>query len=346
MINRIRPAAVALALAIGSLAPAAAGTTQPPAPAAFALLSDVLSAPSKVSYTGVVESVRIGTHGSEASVYRIEHRAPDMTRKLYSAPPELFGDSEIARGNFEFSVDAKHHRIVETKNAATLEDRRSIGDNEALIRANYRPVRVGAEIFDGRPVVDALLVNKYTNRGTMFVRVDRETKIVLDKQEFGPKGALVSEIRLEQVHYGPVPAADFSLPKGYAVVGVPKVQEVSSDPDRLIHDAGFAARKPGTLPEGFAPLSGDVVELHGARTVQLLYSDGLRTVSLFESATAVEPNMAPFHPQSVSLGGRNGQYGEDGSMDLLTWSDGKLYYTLVGELGMTELANIAGTITP
>ena len=152
MINRVRPGAFALALAIGSLAPAGAGTTQPAA-APFALLSDVLSAPSKVSYTGVVESVRIGTHGSEASVYHIEHRAPDMTRKLFSAPPEIFGDSEIARGNLEFSIDAKHHRIVETKNAATLEDRRSIGDNEALIRANYRPVRVGAEIFDGRPVV-------------------------------------------------------------------------------------------------------------------------------------------------------------------------------------------------
>ncbi|HEY6485119.1 MAG TPA: hypothetical protein VIX83_01900 [Candidatus Cybelea sp.] len=346
MIKRIKPSALALALAIGSLAPAAAGTAQTSASAPFALLADVLSAPSKISYTGVVESVRIGSHGSEASVYRIEHRAPEMTRKVFSAPPELFGDSEIARGNLKFSIDARHHRIVEAKNAATLEDRRSIGDNEALIRANYRPVRVGTESFDGRPVVDALLVNKYTNRTTMFVRVDRETKIVLDKQEFGPKGALVSEIRLEQVRYGPVPANDFSLPKGYAVVGGPKLQEVSSDPDRLIHDAGFAARKPGALPEGFTPLSGDVVDMHGARTVQLLYSDGLRTVSLFESATAVAPNMAPFHPQSVTLGGRTGQYGEDGSVDLLTWSDGKLYYTLVGELGMTELANIAGTITP
>ncbi|HEX3368088.1 MAG TPA: hypothetical protein VHS56_00805 [Candidatus Cybelea sp.] len=346
MIDRIRQSAVALAFAIGSLAPASAGTAQTPAAAPFALLSDVLLAPSKISYTGIVESVRIGSHGSVASVYRIEHRAPDMTRKLYSAPAELFGDSEITKGNLEFSIDAKHRRIVETKNAATLEDRRSIGDNEALIRANYRPVRVGTESFGGRPVVDALLVNKYTHRTTMFARIDRETKIVLDRQEFGPHGALVSEIRLERVRYGAVPAADFSLPKGYAVVGGPKLQEVSSNPDRLIHDAGFAARKPGGLPEGFAPLSGDLVDMHGARTVQLLYSDGLRTVSLFESATAVAPNMAPFHPQSVTLGGRTGQYGEDGSMDLLAWSDGKLYYTLVGELGMTELANIAGTITP
>jgi hypothetical protein len=342
---------LAVALAVGSgvlsiFAPAGAADKAQTSPAPFALLSDVLSAPSKVSYTATVESVRIGSHGSEASVYRIEHRAPDMTRKLYSAPPELFGDSEITEGNVKFSIDERHHRIVETKTPAILADRRSIGDNEALIRANYRPVRVGSTSFDGRPAVSALLVNKYTNRGTILVRVDRETNVVLDKQEFGPNGALVSETRLEQVHYGPVPAADFALPKGYALVDGPKVQEVSDDPDRLVHDAGFAARKPVALPEGFAPQSGDLVTLRGGRAVQLLYSDGVRTVSLFESSTPMAPNMVPLHPQSLTLHGHTAQYGEDGTVDLLTWTDGKLYYTLVGELGVSELANIAGTVTP
>jgi negative regulator of sigma E activity len=311
----------------------------------FALLSDVLTAPSKVSYRGVVESVRTGNNGSEASVYRIEHRAPNLTRKTFSAPPQLLGDSEITRDNLKFSIDVKHRRIVETKNEATPEDGRTLGDSEALIRANYRPVRVANGMFDGRPVVAAFLINKHTNRATLFVRVDRETKIVLDKQELGPKGAIVSEIRLEQVQYGPVPAGNFALPKGYAVVGGPKVMELSSDPNRLIRDAGFAAIKPNALPGGFAPVRGDIVEMHGARTVQLLYSDGIRTVSLFESATPVAPNMAPLHPQSVTVGTHTARYGEDGGDDLLTWTDGKLYYTLVGELGITELANIAGTIT-
>lgn len=345
MRSRTSAGALAFALALNGVVPAYAAAA-PASAAPFALLSDVLSAPSKVSYSAIVETVRIGNHGSEASVYRIEHRAPDMTRKVYSAPPALFGDSEITEGSLKYSIDEKHHRIVETKNAATATDPKSVGDNEALIRANYRPVRVGTTSFGGRPVVGALLVNKYTNRGTIFVRVDRETNVVLDKQEFGPNGALLSETRLEQVRYGPVPAANFALPKGYAVVDGPKVQEVSNDPDRLIHDAGFAARKPVALPEGFAPLSGDVVELRGSRTVQLLYSDGLRTVSLFESSAPIGPNMAPLHPQPVTLGGRTAQYGEDGAVDLLTWTDGKLYYTLVGELGITELANIAGKVTP
>jgi anti-sigma factor RsiW len=56
--------------------------------------------------------------------------------------------------------------------------------------------------------------------------------------------------------------------------------------------------------------------------------------------------MAPFHPDALNVGGRPAQYAEDGTVALLTWNDGTLYYTLVGELGKIELQHIATTITP
>ena len=56
------------------------------------------------------------------------------------------------------------------------------------------------------------------------------------------------------------------------------------------------------------------------------------------------PNMNPLHPESVSIGDRNGEYAEDGSVALLTWNDGSLYYTLVGDLGRPELQLIADSI--
>jgi hypothetical protein len=179
----------------------------------------------------------------------------------------------------------------------------------------------------------------------MLVRVDRETKIVLDKQEFAAGGAMIGETRLDHVRYAPVSPTAFDLPKGYAVVQPQRVTGSSNDPDRVVNGAGFAARKPA-LPDGFSPLDGELVELRGIRTIQLLYSDGIRTVSLFETATAVTPDMAPFHPDALNVGGRPAQYAEDGTVALLTWNDGTLYYTLVGELGKIELQHIATTITP
>jgi negative regulator of sigma E activity len=336
----MRASVLAAVLLAAGLVPAGADSQHElPMP----LLEAVLSAPSHVSYSAVVETVRTGGHGSQASVYRIEHRAPDLTRRNYSAPPDLLGSSDIVKGNRTFRIDPKHRRIVETA-TATLGDFQE-KTSAALIRANYRALRVGTEMFDGRPTIDALLVNRHTHRATTFVRVDSQTKIVLDKQEFGADGALVSETRLAQVRYGEVPAANFALPKEYAVVAAQQSIGPAEDPDRLIREAGFAARKP-SLPEGFAPLDGDVVTLRGTRTVQLLYSDGIRTVSLFESPAAVMPNLNPLHPESVSIGSRNAEYAEDGSVALLTWNDGTLYYTLVGDLGRPELRSIAGTITP
>ncbi len=333
---------VGLALLAASLSRAGADSGREPL---LALLSQALAAPSTVSYSGVVEVVRIGSRVTEASIYRIEHRAPGLTLRTYSAPPPLFGDSVVVRGDLSFAIDRKRHRVVETRSDPP-EDRLVVSDSEALIRENYRAIDKGDETFDGRQTVDVLLINKYSHHPTMFVRIDRESKVVLDKQEYGDDGALVSESRFEQVRYAPVSTADFALPKQYGVVQSQMLAEASRDPSRLVRDAGFAARKPRLLPEGFAPLDGALLEMRGVRTLDLLYSDGIRTVSLFECAAAATPDMAPLHPQAVDVGGRSAQYGVDGAVALLTWSDGGLHYTLVGELGRTDLQRIAATVTP
>ena len=292
-----------------------------------------------------MKTARTENRVAVSSVYRVEHRAPDLTRRTYSSPTRFFGDSEIVKGNLEFSIDAKNHRIVVTRSDPTLTAGPALREREALMRANYRTAWRRNGTFAGRPTIDTLLINKHTDRPTILVRVDRETKIVLDKQEFGAGGAIIGETQLDQVRYAPVASTVFDLPKGYTVVQPQRVNGAPSDPDRVVRSAGFAARKPA-LPDGFSPLEGDVVELRGIRTVQLLYSDGLRAVSLFEAATAVTPDMAPFHPDALNVGGRPAKYAQDGAIALLTWNDGTLYYTLVGELGEAELQRIATTITP
>lgn len=337
-----RASLAALTLLACSLTPAGAGSRSDADPA---LLSQVLAAPATVSYSGVVETVRMESRATVTSAYRIEHRAPDLTRRTYSSPPRFLGDSEIVKGNLKFSIDAKNRRVVVTRSDPTLMAGSALRDREALIRANYRTAWRGNGTFGGRPTIDALLINKHTNRPTMFVRVDRETKIVLDKQEFAAGGGMIGETRLDHVRYAPVSPTVFDLPKGYAVVQPQRVHGSSNDPDRVVRNAGFVARKPA-LPDGFSPLDGDLVELRGIRTVALLYSDGIQTVSLFETATAVTPDMVPFHPDALNVGGRPAQYAEDGTVALLTWNDGTLYYTLVGELGKAELQHIATTITP
>ena len=343
-----RTSVIALALLAGTLTLANASQPSPSLPAGSpdAFLFEAASAPATVSYTGTVEVMRIGSRSAEASVYRIEHRAPDLTRRVYTSPSSLEGDSVVSNGDVSFAIDARRHRIVETRNDAA-DDSIAHDANFVLLRDNYRVVRKGAQIFDGRRTIDLMLINKHTGRATMLVRIDQASKIVLDQQEFAPDGSLVSELRFDDVTFGPAaPAADFALPKPYALVRGPIFGEPSEDLDRVDRSAGFAAHEPRSLPGGFSCVGGNLIDLRGILTVHVLYSDGIRTVSLFENAKASTVDVTRLQPQTIQIAGRSAEYAEDGSTALIAWSDGSLYYTLVGEFGLVDLRRMAASVAP
>lgn len=341
-----RASVAALSVAIGMLGFAGAnprGVT--PALATSSrdtLLVAAMSAPSIVSYTGVVEVVRMGTRQAEASVYRVEHRAPGFTRRVYVSPPALAGETVFSKDDLVFSVDPKRRRIVEGRNDA-MDDSTALQADDALVRENYRVAREGSGNFDGRQTIDLAFINNYSHRTTLLVRIDTASKIVLDKEEFASDGALASEQRFEEIRYTSPPPADFTLPP-YAIVRDSTLGAPSQEPARVISSAGFAARLPRALPDGFAAVEGNLVELRGVHTVHLLYSDGIRTFSLFENAKASTLDATRFGATPLRVGVYDAEYAEDGATALLSWSDGSLYYTLVGEVGVVDLPRIAPKI--
>ncbi len=305
---------------------------------------DAMTAPATVSYTGTVEDVSIGNQGSQASVYRIEHRAPNLTERVYMSPPRLRGDSVVTRGDQSFFVDVRRRRVLQSENDAA-NDQIARNDNYILLRANYHAIKKTAESFDGRQVRNVTLINKYTNHVTMLVRVDEQSKLVLDKQQFASDGSLVNEVRFESIRYtADIPQADFDLPKQFAAVRGPTFGEPSKNVAQVVRSAGFPARGPRFLPDGFSPVEGHMIEVKSVPTLHLLYSDGIRTVSLFENTGDVAVNLQPLHPQPVSISGHDAHYAEQGPNTLLTWSDGPLQFALVGDLRLDELQRIAASL--
>jgi negative regulator of sigma E activity len=325
---------------VAGLTSAAARSEEPP----DALVYDAMAAPATISYAGTVQTVRVGNAGSQAAVFRIEHRAPNQTVRRYTTPSAMSGDYVITKGVQTYSVDVKRHRVVVGKNDA-VNDQIAIDNNYLLLRQNYRAVKRGAESIDGRDVVDIALVNKYTHRTIVIVKIDVETKLVLDKQQFAADGSLLAETRFEAVAFGgTVPDADFAVPQDYPNVNGPSFASPSDDPHAVTASAGFAAREPKFLPDGFSPVEGNIVSLRGVRTLHVLYSDGLRTVSLFESTASATLSMNGLHPQATTVGSGRADYAETGPTTLLFWRDGNLRYALVGELELAELKRIAGSI--
>jgi negative regulator of sigma E activity len=326
---------------VASLSFAAAASPDEPADA---LVYDAMAAPATISYEGTVQTVRIGNDGSEASVYRIEHRAPNETLRRYTSPSSLAGDYVVSKGAQSYSVDVNRKRVVTGENDA-VNDQIAVDNNYLLLRQNYRAVRRGLESYDGRSAVDVALVNNYTHRTTMLVKIDSRTKLVLDKQQFAGDGSLIAETRFEDVRYASsLPDGDFAVPAGYPTERGTRFAAPSDDPHAVAAGAGFTAHEPTFLPDGFSPVEGSVATLHGVRTLHVLYSDGLRTVSLFENDGSAAIDMSRLHPAATSIGARDAQYAERGPTTIVAWHDRSLHYALVGELQLDELKRIAASI--
>jgi negative regulator of sigma E activity len=336
----VRLLAASGALVAGLCAAAAVSRAEAP----DGLIYDAMAAPATISYTGIVQNVRIGNRGSEACVYRIEHRAPNLTVRQYTSPSNLVGDSLVSKGNESFTIDPKQRRIRETRNDA-INDQIAIDNNYLLLRQNYHAVARGSETIAGRHAIDVALVNNYTHRTGMIVLIDAPSKLVLDKQQYAGDGSLVAETRFEEVSFSAnVSPSDFDIPQDYAIDHGPSFGSPSDDPHGVIGRAGFDAREPKFLPDGFSPVEATLVSLDGVRTLHLLYSDGLRTVSLFENEGATAPDMAGLHAEETTVSGEDAQYAEEGPTKLLAWRDSSLYFTLVGELQLDELKRIAASI--
>lgn len=333
-------AAVVLALLATGATPRAVAVT----PAQ--LLRDAFDAPQSVSYEGQVQIMEIGESHSVVSVYRVSHLAPNLTRRWYLAPQSVYGDSVIARGTHTYNIDVRHGRTIVDNNGA-LNDTVALKDNFGLMTKNYRVVVAPDDSIAGRTTRTLLLVNKHTGETTMRVCIDASTHLVLERDIYASNGSLTSQQRFAQLNYVPtIPQAVFALPSGFKQVNGIQHNAPSNDIASLVKSAGFNAKSPRYLPDGFLPVTGDVSVVNGVRTLHLLYSDGIRTVSLFQNARGAAVDMSHYTPRDIAVQNHQGRYVEQGPITLLAWQESGLHFALVGELSRTELVKIAASVVP
>ncbi|MHB8145181.1 MAG: sigma-E factor regulatory protein RseB domain-containing protein [Vulcanimicrobiaceae bacterium] len=343
MRNASRYAAIVLGASL-CCAPAISAQTSSNA---NALLREAIAAPARVSYVGQVQDIQFGPSKSNATLYRIEHDAPNLTRRWYVAPQSLYGDFIISRGDTSYDVDVKLDRVIVTKNDA-LDDQVALDDNFGLLTNNYNAVVGPDQTVAGRRTLTMLLVNKYTGQTVMRVWIDKQTKLLLQKERFASNGSIAHQMRFEQLRYvKSLPKDLFAVPsQGYRRVPGPSHGIPSSDLGRVVRAAGFRAFGPKYLPEGFVPIAGSVSTVNGVRSLHMLYSDGIRTVSLFENARGAAVNLGSFTVHHATVENNPANYVEDGPTTLLTWADEGLHFALVGELSRRELLKIATSVAP
>jgi hypothetical protein len=335
-------------LAAGAASASPAPTASATPDAATRLLRASILAPQTVSYVGQLETVRFSTSRAEATIVRVEHRAPDSTRKWYMAPQVLYGDYTITRGITTYEFDTKHSRVVTSRNPA-LENQVAAIDAFGLITHNYRAVTGSTETVAGRKTVSVSMINKYTGERAMRVWIDPATNLVLKKEQYSANGSVAAESRFEELRYtASIPADVFStnLLAGYQQVAGRVYAAPTTDVDRVVKAAGFKPVIPKYLPEGFALVSADTTTVTGVKTLHFLYSDGLRSLSLFEDAVNAAADFTKLKPQTVHFEGHDAQYAEDGPTTLLSWEEHDLHFALVSDLALHDLVDIAISVVP
>jgi outer membrane lipoprotein-sorting protein len=348
-------AALALFLGLASLFAHGSGRGATPVQAATApadqaavVLRESIEAPKTVSYVGELQTIRFSTNRANATIMRVEHRAPSLTRRWYLAPDSLYGDYIITRGIATYQFDTKHDRVTVTHNPALQDDVSANGNLERAM-LNYRVIFDGRETIAARPTLSLSLINKYTGERAVRLWIDEETHLVLKREEYHGNGAVASQERFEELRYtSQIPDDIFATdpPPGYDEVTGTEIAAPSSDVERVERDAGFAPQCPKDLPQGFVLSTGDVTTVNGVRTLHLLYSDGLRTISLFENATGAAADFGLLRPHTIHFQGQEAEYVEDGPTTLLTWRERGLYFALVSDLMRPELIAIASSVVP
>jgi negative regulator of sigma E activity len=313
-----------------------------------ALVRAAIDAPRHVSYVGQLQTVRWGTRDATATIQRVEHQAPSSTRRTFLAPEVLYGEYDITLGTTTTKIDPRQHRATVSENPSS-DNPAELNNDIALLAANYRAVLGPVEIVAARPATTVSLMNRYTGECMMRLWIDNATKVVLAKEEYAPDGSLAWRSRFDEIRFtNEIPSGVFSatIPPGFQEVERRRFGDITDDLQRTYDAAGFVPESPHYLPDGFQIIGAENSTFRGLSNLHLLYSDGIRTLSLFENNVDAPPDFGDLKPAVTHFDGHDADYVKDGPTMMLTWHLQGRSFALIGDLDLDNLIQIAVSISP
>ncbi|MBV8981168.1 MAG: hypothetical protein JO086_09735 [Acidimicrobiia bacterium] len=170
--------------------------------------------------------------------------------------------------------------------------------------------------------------------GAVRERLDLEanTKLLLQRRQYDSHGVLERAFTFDRIKIGDQPTTAPTTPLAPKQAG-PRAVAMRSLPG--------SEREPAQLAAGYRRLGvysqGDVV--------QMVYSDGLYDLSLFQQDGGLDPGDLPSPRQTVRMEGHAAwTYSWPGG-EAITWTAGHTVYTLMGDVPPDELRTVAGSVT-
>lgn len=299
-------------------------------------------APRRVSYLGT-KTVTVWAQTVRASEVRVYHEAPGRTRLEYLAAGDQPERVVVISGGRQIEFVPGRPRYVEGPASQT--------DEDALTRqilpqvaANYDVHFAGAERVAGRPTRIVEIQGKLPGRPRLRLWIDAQTRLILRLERYGPAGALRETSAFLTVQLQPAFAPDLftvAIPPGAQVVTRQPRQALTIE--EISRRVGFIPQLPAYLPPGYRFVRSNVASIHGTPTATFVFTDGVATMTLFESRG---PQVEGGPGQRVRVGTAEGTVQARGVATVLHWNANGISFTLVGDIASTELIHVGSSVPP
>jgi peptidoglycan/xylan/chitin deacetylase (PgdA/CDA1 family)/negative regulator of sigma E activity len=307
--------------------------------AALSWLRSGATAPRRVSYEGI-KSITVWGGQVEASQVQIYHAAPDMTRLEYfpaGAQPKRI---VVIKGRILMEYSPARHEIIE-RPAPEADEERLTRDVLPRILSSYNVSFGGMESVAGRPVRVINVEGKMAGRPSLRIWIDRERRLILRFERYKPDGTLQESSTFLSIQYDPTFTADLftvPAPQGTQVQQQGRPRNLSLE--EIARRVGFTPQVPSRVPSGFQLTRAVVRQVQGQPTAVFVYSDGVSSLTLFESRGA----KAGPRGRAVRIGPVEGVITSRGALTVVHWNARGISYTLVGDLPQDDLVQVASSV--
>ena len=331
-------AALTAALAVASAAHAA--------PDGYAALQAAVKADDRVSFSGTITSLVYGANTATATVVRIEHRAPTDWRLWYVAPADAYGRLILSNESVTYQYEPKTGKVFSNDWAAMSPFAAATLDL-GRVQRNYSVQRGDHASVAGRAASTLSLISSYSHALVMRLWVDNATGLVLRRETYHADGTIAAKTSFDNIRYVkdlPNDLFKMTVPAGMTLAPGTEYGKATTDVQTMVSGLSFKPLDPPALAEGFSLDKSSHDVRGGVQTAQFIYSDGLRSISLFENPTGRYPTIDGPEPKPIAVGKQTGEYTSVAGEWMLTWNAQGLNFTMVGDVTPKELARIGAPL--
>jgi outer membrane lipoprotein-sorting protein len=337
MIRRLIPVVwLATTLAIPGFRAAASASP----PSVREVVASMVAAPALVDYEATKVLTAVHQDRAETVTVLESYKRLGRLRLEFLSPESVSGRLVIDDGVSVWQYEPSQHLVIHGPSFVhPAEGSESV---EEFLRSALIAV-LGTEEVIGRQTVVLAMETRDAGPSRRYW-VDRETGVILRTEERDVTGEIVFTSFFTRISFGlnlPSALFRFTPPSGARAIDLYESGDPVSTPDALRQASGVWV--PPTLPYGYRFRAGAVVHHAALTSTSASYTDGVRTLTVFVTASA---QMA-FPQIGVPMKMANGDARllDVGYFRVLIWQEGGTTYAMAATLSPSRLLLVASALT-